>query len=230
MKTIGLIGGMSWESTATYYRTLNELARQRQGGLHSAEILLWSFDFAEIEALQAAGDWHGATERMVGAAKRLERGGADCMLICTNTMHMMYDTVQASVSVPVLHIADAAAAAIKAAACRRPLLLATAYTMEQDFYTGRLSDKHGLDVMVPNAPDRADVHRIIYEELCQGEIKPASKVRYLEIADAAFARGADSVVFGCTEVGLLLAARDFTVPTFDTTLLHAAAATDYAMG
>ena len=230
MKTIGLIGGMSWESTATYYQLLNRLARERLGGLHSAELLLWSFDFAEIEALQAAGDWEAATARMVAAAQAVERGGADCLLICTNTMHKMADAVQAEVDIPLLHIADATAAAVKAAGVGAPLLLATRYTMEQDFYKGRLKDKHDISVRVPDAAGRGVVHDVIYDELCQGIISPDSKRKYLEVVKRAQDDGADGVIFGCTEVGLLVAPEDFDIPAFDTTALHARAALDFALG
>lgn len=229
MKTIGLIGGMSWESTVTYYQLLNRMTRDRLGGLHSAQLLMWSFDFAEIEALQAAGDWDGATARMVDAARRLERGGAECLLICTNTMHKMAPEVSAAVEIPLLHIADATATAIKAAGSEKPLLLATRYTMEQDFYKGRLKDAHGIAAMVPGEAGRAAVHRIIYDELCRGEIRAASKADYLDIVAEAKQDGADGVIFGCTEVGLLIRPEDLDLPAFDTTELHARAALDFAL-
>ncbi|MEQ9606484.1 MAG: aspartate/glutamate racemase family protein [Kiloniellaceae bacterium] len=230
MKTIGLIGGMSWESTVTYYQRLNRLARERLGGLHSAELLLWSFDFAEIEALQAAGDWDAATARMTAAAAAVARGGADCIVICTNTMHKMAEAVEAAAGLPLIHIADATASAVKAAGVKTPLLLATGYTMEQDFYKGRLKTKHGIDVRVPDAAGRKVVHGIIYDELCQGIVSAPSKARYLEIVQQAEADGADSVIFGCTEIGLLVSAGDFDIPAFDTTDLHARAALDFALG
>ena len=230
MKTIGLIGGMSWESTAVYYRLLNRMAREALGGLHSAQLILWSFDFAEIEALQAAGDWHAATGRMVDAGQRLERGGAACLVICTNTMHKMAGDVEASVDIPLIHIADATAEAVKRAGATAPLLLATRYTMEQDFYKGRLASKHGIDVRVPDEAGRAKVHDVIYDELCQGVVSPASKTAYLAIVRDQRAAGADSVIFGCTEVGLLVSQADFDVPAFDTTELHARAAMDFALG
>jgi aspartate racemase len=229
MKTLGLIGGMSWESSALYYRYLNERARERLGGLHSVRLLLWSFDFAEIEALQAAGDWDGATEEMVGAARRLERAGAEALVICTNTMHRMAAKVEAAVDVPLIHIADATAAAIQASPSRRPLLLATRYTMEQDFYAGRLRDRHGIDVVVPAAEERALVHRVIYDELCRGEIRPESKAAYLEIIESHRSRGADGVVLGCTEVGLLVGANDVELPVFDTTRIHVDRALAFAL-
>ena len=229
MKVIGLIGGMSWQSTATYYSSLNHLARERLGGLHSAKLLLWSFDFSEIEAMQAAGNWQAATDAMIEAAQNLERGGAECILICTNTMHMMAPEVQGAVGIPLLHIADATATAIKAANCSHPLLLATNYTMEKEFYKGRLLDKHGIEAMIPNAEDRTIVHDIIYHELCLGELKQSSKAKYIAIVEKAIDAGCDSVIFGCTEVGLLISADDFNVPAFDTTLLHAEAALDFAL-
>ncbi|MCV0426813.1 MAG: aspartate/glutamate racemase family protein [Roseibium sp.] len=230
MKTIGLLGGMSWESTAVYYQLLNRMSRERLGGLHSAKCLLWSFDFAAIAAAQAAGDWDRATEMMVDAARGVERGGAECLLICANTMHKMAEEVQAAVNIPLLHIADATAPAIKAAGCRAPVLLATGYTMDQDFYKGHLKNRHGIEVRVPGDDDRAEVHRIIYEELCRGEVWADSKETYLEVVQREVQKGADGVIFGCTEIGLLVKAEDFDVPTFDTSALHAAAALDFALG
>ncbi len=229
MKMIGLIGGMSWESTVVYYQLLNRLARQRLGGLHSARLLLWSFDFAEIEAHQAAGDWEAATDSMLDAARNLERGGAECIVICTNTMHKMADEVQSTVGIPLIHIADATATAIKAADVQRPLLLGTRFTMEQEFYKGHLKKNHGINVVVPNEQERTAVHDIIYQELCQGEIRPASKRRYLDIVSNAEQSGADGVIFGCTEVGLLISQDDLALPAFDTTELHAIAALDFAL-
>jgi aspartate racemase len=229
MKTIGLLGGMSWESTVTYYQVLNRLARERLGGLHSARLLLWSFDFAEIEALQADGDWDGATAMMIDAARCLERGGAECLIICTNTMHLMAPQVQAAVDLPLIHIADATAQAVRASTSSNPLLLATRYTMEQDFYTGRLREAHGLNVRIPDDEGRTVVHDVIYDELCRGEVRPASKARYLDVVERAVGRGADGVIFGCTEVGLLVGAADFDIPTFDTTVLHAQAAMRFAL-
>lgn len=229
MKTIGLIGGMSWESTIVYYQLLNRMARERLGGLHSAQLLLWSFDFHEIEVLQARGDWDAATVALIAAARSVERGGAECMVICTNTMHKMAADVQNAIGVPLIHIADATANAIKCGSANKPLLLATRYTMEQDFYKGRLRDRHGIDVVVPNGPDRTVVHDIIYDELCQGIVSPLSRQSYLEIVAAARTEGADSVIFGCTEVGLLVSQDDFDIPAFDTTQLHAEAALEFAL-
>jgi aspartate racemase len=229
LKTIGLIGGMSWESTVTYYQLLNRMARERLGGLHSAKVLLWSFDFAEIEACQAAGDWEAATTHMIAAAQNLQRGGAQCIVICTNTMHKMAAEVQEAVDIPLLHIADAAATAIHSARSVNPFLLGTRFTMEQDFYAGYLSAEHGITVRVPGAAQRTIVHDVIYDELCHGIVKPDSKQRYLDIIDEAVKDGADSVIFGCTEIGLLISAGDLAVPGLDTTALHASAALDFAL-
>lgn len=228
-QVIGLIGGLSWESSAQYYRLINEHVRARLGGLHSAQILMWSFDFAEIEALQHAGNWTAATARMVGAALRLERAGADLVLICSNTMHRMAGAVQASLAVPLLHIADPTAERIRAAGHRRIGLLGTAFTMEQDFYKGRLAQHHGLEVLVPDGEDRAAVHRIIYEELVQGRINPASRQAYREVMSRLVDRGAEAIILGCTEIMLLVGPGDATVPLFDTTTIHAEAAADLAI-
>lgn len=229
MKTIGLIGGMSWESTVTYYQLLNRMARERLGGLHSAKLILWSFDFADIEALQAQDDWDAATSAMIDAAQALERGGADCLIICTNTMHKMATDVQDAVDIPLIHIADATAETIQSTNVKKPLLLATRYTMEQDFYKGHLRARHGLNVVVPNEAGRSVVHDIIYDELCQGIVNAASKERYLEVVKQSVAEGADGIIFGCTEVGLLINQDDFTIPAFDTTAIHAAAALGFAI-
>jgi len=229
MKTLGLIGGMSWESTAIYYQRLNCLAREKLGGLHSAKLLLWSYDFAEIEALQAAGDWQAATESIVTVAQLLEAAGADAIVICTNTMHKLAPAIESAINIPVLHIADATAIDIQAAQCKRPLLLATRYTMDQEFYKGRLNNKYGIDVLVPDEADRDTVHRIIYDELCQGLIKAESKQAYMDVINRAQKKGADSVIFGCTEVGLLIKPEDIEQPTFDTTELHAHAAIEFAL-
>ncbi|WP_282608283.1 aspartate/glutamate racemase family protein [Pelagibius sp. Alg239-R121] len=230
MKTIGLIGGMSWESTVIYYQLLNRMAREALGGLHSAEILMWSFDFGEIEALQAAGDWDKASERMIGAARSVEKGGAACVVICTNTMHKMAQEVQDAVGIPLIHIADTTASALKDSGVEHPLLLATRYTMEQDFYKGRLAERHGITVRVPDDHGRTIIHDVIYDELCQGIISPDSKNAYLRVVEQEHQAGADSVIFGCTEVGLLVKADDFEIPAFDTTEIHARAAMDFALG
>jgi len=221
---IGLIGGLSWESSAEYYRIINQAVRQRLGGLRSARCLMWSFDFGEIEALQHAGRWDDAAALMVDAAQRLERGGADFFLICSNTMHRMADQVQAGVRIPLLHIADPTAERITARGIRRVGLLGTAFTMEQDFYKGRLQHRFGLDVLVPEADDRAIVHRVIYDELVQGRVEPMSRDSYRAVIARLVARGAEAVVLGCTEIMLLVKPQDSPVPLFDTTGLHAEAA------
>ena len=228
-KVIGLIGGMSWESSAEYYRIINEKVRDQLGNLHSARCLMWSFDFAEIEALQHAGRWDRATEMLVDAAQRLERGGADFMLICTNTMHRMADDVQAAVSIPLLHIADPTAERIKAAGLKRIGLLGTAFTMEQDFYKGRLTARHGLDVIIPDAEDRGTVHRVIYDELVQGRVEDKSRDAYRQIIARLVERGAEAIILGCTEIMLLVRAEDSKVPLFDTTAIHADAAVERAL-
>jgi aspartate racemase len=229
MKTLGMIGGLSWESSILYYRLINEAARERLGGLHSADSLMYSFDFHEIEALQAAGHWDAATARMVDAAQRLERGGAGLVIICSNTMHRMYDAVQASIAVPMLHIADATAARIAAAGITRIGLLGTRYTMEQDFYKGRLSANYGLEVLVPDDAGRAAIHRIIYDELVVGQINPASKAAYVAVMRDLVARGAQGIILGCTEITLLVGQDDTSVPVFDTTAIHAVAALEAAL-
>ncbi|WP_246376394.1 aspartate/glutamate racemase family protein [Gluconacetobacter aggeris] len=226
---IGLIGGMSWESSAEYYRILNQGVRDRLGPTASARCLLWSFDFSEIEALQHRNDWEGLTARMVDAARRLEATGADMLLICTNTMHRMAPDIQAAVRIPLLHIADPTAAHIKAAGFRKVGLLGTAFTMEQAFYKDRLSGRHGLDVIVPGAQDRAEVHRIIYEELVAGTISPASRAIYREIIARLVEDGAEAIILGCTEIMLLVRPEDSPVPLFDTTALHAQAAVAEAL-
>ncbi|RKK02694.1 amino acid racemase [Pseudoroseomonas wenyumeiae] len=228
-KVIGLLGGMSWESSAEYYRIINEQVRDRLGGLHSARCLMWSFDFAGIEALQHAGRWAEATAEMIAAAQRLERGGADFVVICTNTMHRMAAEVQAAIGIPLLHIADPTAERIRAAGLRRVGLLGTAFTMEQDFYKGRLVERHGLEVLVPEPEDRALVHRVIYEELVQGRAEPASREAYRAVIARLVERGAEAVILGCTEIMLLVRPEDSAVPLFDTTALHAEAAVERAI-
>ncbi|KQU48219.1 hypothetical protein ASG67_12900 [Sphingomonas sp. Leaf339] len=229
MKTIGLIGGMSWESSQHYYRLINQGVRARLGGMHSARLLMLSVDFAPIAALQAAGDWDALTDEMIAAAHALERGGAEGIVIATNTMHLMADAVAAAVDVPLLHIGDAAGIAVRAAGHRRVGLLGTAFTMERAFYADRLA-RHGLDVMVPDADDRACIHRVIYDELVQGRIEPASRAAYRGVIDRLVAQGAEAIVLGCTEIMLLIGSDDSAVPLFDTTALHAAAAVDWALG
>ncbi|MFT8678019.1 aspartate/glutamate racemase family protein [Gluconacetobacter sp.] len=224
MKTIGLIGGMSWESSAVYYRLINEGVRRRLGGLHSARCLMWSFDFAEIENLQRADRWDDATDRMIEAARRLERGGADFVMICTNTMHRMADNVQAAIDIPLLHIADPTAARIRADGLRRVGLLGTAFTMEQSFYKGRLTERHDLDVLVPDEDVRRTIHQVIYEELVRGRVLPDSRRAYRAIIERLQRRGAEAIILGCTEIMLLIAPDDSPVPFYDTTSIHAEAA------
>ena len=228
-KVIGLIGGMSWESSAEYYRIINQAVRARLGGLRSARCLMWSFDFGEIEALQHAGRWDDAAAEMILAAQRLERGGADFVVICTNTMHRMADEVQAAIGLPLLHIADPTAKQIKDAGLTTVGLLGTAFTMEQAFYKGRLADRHGLEVLVPEDSDRALVHRVIYEELVQGQVKPSSRRAYREVIARLVERGAEAIILGCTEIMLLVKPEDSAVPLFDTTVLHAEAAVGLAL-
>jgi aspartate racemase len=226
---IGLIGGMSWKSSAEYYRLINEDVRNRLGGLHSARCLMWSFDFADIEVLQRTDRWDEAAVLMIDAAKRLERGGADFLVIATNTMHIAAPEVQAATRLPLLHIADPTAEAIKKAKLRRVGLLGTAFTMEQEFYKGRLMHEHGLEVLVPETQDRAAVHRIIYEELVQGQIRDASRNAYREVIERLVARGAEAIILGCTEIMLLVSPEDSSVPLYDTTRLHAEAAVTRAL-
>ncbi|WP_245008410.1 aspartate/glutamate racemase family protein [Paracoccus marcusii] len=226
---IGLIGGMSWESSAEYYRILNQGIRERHGQTASARCLLWSFDFAEIEELQHRGDWVSLEALMIDAARRLEAGGAEVLLICTNTMHKMADAVQSAVGVPLLHIADATAEAVKTANITRVGLLGTAFTMEQDFYKGRLARHHGLDVIIPDAADRSTIHRIIYEELVAGQALPASRDAYRAIIARLVDDGAEAIILGCTEIMLLVRPEDSAVPLFDTTALHANAAISMAL-
>lgn len=229
MKTIGIIGGMSAESTAHYYAHINAGVRTRLGGLHAAEIILWSVNFANIADLQAKGDWATMGKQLSGIAARLERAGADVILLATNTMHKIAPTIEAAISVPFIHIADATAAKIKAAGFKRPGMMATAYTMEQDFYIGRLAEKHELDVIVPEAADRAETHRIIYKELCKGVVSQRSKTAYEAIAQRLKDRGCDCLILGCTEVAMLLNAQNVNMPVFDTALIHAQAAVDFAV-
>ncbi|MGZ5416743.1 MAG: aspartate/glutamate racemase family protein [Nocardioides sp.] len=228
MKRIGLIGGMSWESSAEYYRLLNELVRERLGGLHSAECLLFSVDFAEIEAMQVEGRWADAADRLVEAARILEAGGADFVVLCTNTMHKVADALEAAVSIPLLHLADTTADAILSAGLSRVGLLGTAFTMEQDFYRDRLAS-HGLGVVIPDAEDRALVHRVIYDELCLGVVSETSRAAYLDVIGRLVENGAAGVVLGCTEIELLVGQAHIDVPVFPTTRLHAVAAVDLAL-
>lgn len=228
MKTIGLIGGMSWESSAEYYRLLNQGVRARHGATASARCILWSFDFAEIEALQRAGDWNALTDRMVDAARRVEGAGADLLLICTNTMHKMAPQVEAAITIPLLHIVDPAARRIVDAGLSKVALLGTAFTMEQDFYRDRLA-QHGLDVLVPDTADRATVHRIIYDELVAGIVTEDSRAAYRDIIARLVGQGAQAVILGCTEIMLLVRPEDSAVPLFDTTALHVEGALEAAL-
>lgn len=230
MRTIGLIGGMSWESSAEYYRILNETVRARLGGLHSARCLLVSVDFAEIEQLQHSGRWQEAGQVLAEAARSLERGGAGCVVLCTNTMHKLAGTIQAQVSIPFLHIADATAARIRAQGIGTVGLLGTRFTMEEDFYSGRLREQFGLRVLIPAAAERALVHRVIYEELCLGQVLPPSRQAYRQVIAGLARGGAQGIILGCTEIGLLVQPEDSPVPLFDTTRIHAEAAVDWALG
>jgi aspartate racemase len=230
MKVIGLIGGMSCESTAHYYARLNEGVRSALGGLHSAEILMWSVDFAPIAQMQAEGRWQEAGARLADIGRRLEGAGADGLVLATNTMHKVADAIEAAVSIPLLHIADATALKIRDAGKRKPAIMATRFTMEQDFYTGRLRDKFGLESLVPDEADRALVHRIIYDELCVGLITETSRAGFVDVARRLADKGADCLVLGCTEVGMLLDERNAPLPIFDTTLIHADAAVNFALG
>ena len=229
MKTIGLIGGMSWESSIVYYRIINETVRDRLGGLHSAQSLMYSVDFAEIEMLQHQGRWEAAARLMVSAAQRLEKGGADCIVICTNTMHKSAPEVMANVSIPLLHIADATAQRIRKAGIETIGLLGTRFTMEDDFYKGRLVDRHQLEVLIPTAEQRATVNDVIYKELCRGVVKDVSREAYISIIKEMIAGGAQGIILGCTEIGLLIKEKDCPVALFDTTLIHAEAAVEFAL-
>ena len=229
MKWIGLIGGMSWESSAEYYRVINQLVRDARGGLHSAPIILASVDFAQIEAYQHNGDWDSAGKLLAQVAQRLVAAGAECIVLCTNTMHKVSAAITADLPVPFIHIADATAERIVAADISTVALLGTRYTMEQDFYKGRLEAHYGLTVLVPEAAERTEVNRIIYDELCMGVIDPHSRATYQTIMANLVARGAQAVILGCTEITLLVSQADVTVPVFDTTRIHAEAAVAYAL-
>lgn len=229
MKTIGLIGGLSWESSAEYYRLINQATNAKLGGLHSAKILLYSFDFAEIETLQHQERWDEATQIMIKVAQNLEAGGADFLLICSNTMHKMADAVGAQIAIPFLHIADATAAAIQAQSIHKVGLLGTRYTMEQDFYKERLTEQFGLEVVIPQPAEIEQVNRIIYEELCLGKITDQSKKYYQQVMKSLVNQGAEGIILGCTEIMLLVQPEDSFVPLFDTTSIHAEAAVNYAI-
>lgn len=230
MKTIGVIGGMSWESSSEYYRLLNRHAKAHLGGHHNARSLMLTVDFAPIEALQRAGDWDALGRQLADAARQLERGGADLVLLATNTMHRVYESIEAAIDVPFLHIADPTGNALRAAGVERVGLLGTRYTMEQSFYTGRLRERYGLETLVPDEAERAEVHRIIYDELCHGKVTDASRAVYQRVIEALAARGAQAVILGCTEITLLIRPEDSVLPVFDTTALHARAAVEWAVG
>ncbi len=229
MKTIGLIGGMSWESSAEYYRLINTMVKERLGGFHSAKCVMISGDFAEIETLQREDRWAESAQLLIAAAQSLERAGADLVVLCTNTMHRVADDIQTGVQIPFLHIADATAEQIKTQGLTTVGLLGTRFTMEQDFYVGRLTQRYGLRVLIPNSAERLMIHQVIYDELCLGEIKASSKTHYLAVIDGLVERGAQGIVLGCTEIGLLIRAEDCRVPVFDTTRLHAQAAVELAL-
>jgi aspartate racemase len=229
MKTIGLIGGMSWESSIEYYRIINQTVSERLGGVHSAKSLMYFFDFAAIEALQREGNWDQMTQEMINAAQTLEQGGADLLLICTNTMHRMAEEVQAAMNIPLLHIADAAAQAIKAQNIHTIGLLGTRFTMEGNFYRLRLQEKHGLKVLIPSETDRETVHRVIYDELVKGQLRDSSRETFIKIIESLKAQGAQGVILGCTEIPLLVKSSNVDIPLFDTMTIHAQAAVDITL-
>lgn len=229
MKTIGLIGGMSWESTAAYYRSINQEVKKRLGGLHSAQIILYSVDFAPIEAMQAAGEWQRAGEVLAAAAQALEKAGADFLVLCTNTMHMLAPQIEAAVQIPLLHIVDPTAQAIQRAGLQKIGLLGTRFTMEHSFYRQRLLAQHGIEALIPEDNERADVHRIIYDELCLGVLTTKSRSCYQDVIAGLVARGAQGIILGCTEIGLLVTPADAKLPLFDTTEYHALSAVDLAL-
>jgi aspartate racemase len=229
MKTIGLLGGMSWESTLFYYRAINEGVNRALGGLHSAKVAMYSVDFEPIEQLQHAGDWAGTAEILSRTAQSIEAAGAEFLLICTNTMHKVAPEIEASIQIPLLHIVDATAEVLAADGVGTVGLLGTAFTMEQDFYRGRLASGFGMEVLVPDAPDRNIIHRVIYDELCRGTTSAAARTEFLRIIDALAARGAQAVILGCTEIGMLVGQSDTGVKLLDTTAVHAAKAVEYAL-
>lgn len=228
MRTIGLIGGMSWESTVPYYRIINETVRDRLGGFHSAKILLYSVDFHEIELLQRAEDWGTAGRLLAQAASSLEAAGADLLVLCTNTMHKVAPAIEEAVAIPLLHIADTTADEIKVARLRKVGLLGTRFTMEQDFYRDRLQSLHDIEVMIPSEDGREKVHRVIYDELCLGKVRESSRDEFREIIDRLIGDGAQGIILGCTEIAMLVGAADSTVPVFDTTSIHARKAAEWA--
>lgn len=230
MNTLGLIGGMSWESTVPYYRMINAGIKARLGGLHSAKLVLYSVDFHEIEACQAAGEWDKAGQMLADAACALQRAGAEGIVLCTNTMHKVAESITRQCPLPFLHIADGTAAVIKQAGMSQVALLGTRYTMEQDFYRGPMAAQHGIETLVPGEAERLEINRIIFEELCQGQFTDAAKVYYQQVIAGLVAQGAEGVIFGCTEIGLLLGADDCPIPVFDTTAIHAQAAVEFMLG
>ena len=229
MKTIGLIGGMSWESSLEYYRIINETVKEKLGGFHSAKCLMYSVDFEEVEKLQRNGKWDEATALMIDAAQRVKKGGADFVVICTNTMHKMAEEVQSSINIPLLHLADVTAERIKAQGLKKVGLLGTKFTMEEDFYKGRLIKKHGLEVVIPDDEEREAINNILYNELCMGEIKKISKDKFKKIIDNLVLKGAEGIILGCTEIPLLIDKEDYEIPLFDTTRIHAEEAVEYAL-
>ena len=230
MKTIGLLGGMSWESTQTYYKLINEGVRERLGGLHSAQLVLYSLDFEPIERLQNADRWDDAATILADAARSIEAAGADFLVLCTNTMHKVAPSIEAAISIPLLHIADATADAIKAAGLSTVGLLGTRFTMTEEFYRGRLTGQHGIEVLVPDESERETIDRVIFDELCLGKVLDESHERYRDIMHALAARGAQAIVLGCTEISMLVAPEDAPVPLFDTTRIHAERAVEAALG
>ncbi len=229
MKTIGLLGGMSWESTMSYYRLINEGVKETLGGLHSAKLVLYSVDFDEIEKLQHQGNWDATAKILADAAQSLEKAGADFILICTNTMHLVAPQIQAAISIPLLHIADATAEEVTKEKISKIGFLGTAFTMEEDFYKGRLENEHELDVVIPNKTDRKIIHQIIYNELCLGKIEDSSRKEYLRIIDDIVAQGAEGVILGCTEIALLVKPENTSVRLFDTTKIHALKAVEISL-
>ena len=229
MKIIGLIGGMSWESSLEYYRIINETVKEKLGGFHSARSVMFSVDFGEIENLQHAGKWNEATDIMIDAAWRIERAGAACVLICSNLMHKMAEDVQGEVKIPLIHIGDVVGEAIRARGIVNVGLLGSKFTMEEDFYKGRLQRKYGIGVLIPDDRERQFIHKIIYNELCQGLIKKETKVEFIKIIDHLVSRGAQGIILGCTEIPLLVKQHDCAIPLFDTTTLHARAAVEFAL-
>jgi aspartate racemase len=229
MKTIGLIGGMSWESSLEYYRILNLTVKEKLGGFHSSKSVMYSVNFEEVEKLQHKGEWSELTDLMINAAQRLEKAGADCVVICTNTMHKMAAEVESNISIPLIHIVDVTAEEIQKKGQKKVGLLGTRFTMEQEFYKGRLIHKHGIDVIIPDEGQRKIVHNILYDELVQGEINESSKNRFKDIIASLESRGAEGIILGCTEIPLLVKQKDYDIPLYDTTTIHARAAVEWAL-